>query len=46
MLAWLKNAAELVLWFWVGRPTSRTRRRWAEEEAKLPDHPKPGRTII
>ncbi len=46
MSAWLKNAFELTLWFLFGRPTSKTRRRWEEEAAKLPPHPKPGRTII
>ena len=46
MIAWLKNAFELILWFLFERPTSKMIQEWEEEEAKMPDHPKPGRTII
>ena len=46
MRAWLRNALELVLWFWIGRPTTKMEQRHAENEAKVPPHPKPGRTIL
>lgn len=46
MSAWLKNAVEEVLWWWVGRPTSKMRREWEEAAAKLPDHPEPGKTWV
>ena len=46
MKAKLKNGVELVLWFWLGRPTSEMVRRHAENEANVPPHPRPGRTIL
>lgn len=46
MKAWLKNSVEVVLWWWVGRPTSKMKQQWAEDRAKLPPYPKPGRTIL
>jgi hypothetical protein len=46
MRAWLKNAVEVILWYWIGRPTSKMTRRYAEQAAKLPLNPKPGRTIL
>ena len=46
MIAWLKNVAEVILWYWIGRPTSRMRREWDERSKRLPPHPKPGRTIL
>ena len=42
MIAWLKNAVEVGLWWLCGRRTSKMRRRHAEWAATLPDHPKPG----
>lgn len=46
MIAWLKNAFEELLWILFERRTSKMRRRYAEEEAKMPPHAKPGRTIL
>ena len=46
MRAWLKNAVEVVLWFWIGRPTSKMERRYAEYAARQPRHPKPGRVYF
>ena len=46
MKSWLKNAFEEVLWFLFERPTTRMRQHWAEEEAKMPPHPKPGKTLL
>jgi HAMP domain-containing protein len=46
MRAWLKNAVEVVLWYWIGRPTSKMERRYAENAEKLGPHPKPGRVYF
>lgn len=44
MLAWLKNVIEVVLWWWVGRPTSKMEQEWADEAAKYPGNPRGGQT--
>ena len=46
MGAWLKNAVEVILWWWVGRPTSKMQKEHEEYAAKLPPHPKPGRVYF
>ena len=46
MRARLKHWIEVVLWFWLGRPTSKMKREWAEKDAKRPPHPKPGRVWL
>ncbi len=46
MKAWLKNGVEVILWWWVGRPTSKMERKWAENSAKRGPHPKPGRVYF
>ena len=46
MVGWLKNAFEEVLWFLFERPTTKMRQRRAELEAKMPPHPKPGKTYL
>ncbi len=37
---------EVVLWWWVGRPTSQMRREWEAEDNADPRVPKPGKTYI
>ena len=46
MRAKIKYAVELILWWWVGRPTSKMEREWAEEAEKMGPHPKPGRVYF
>lgn len=46
MRARMKHAVELVLWFWFGRRTSEMKQRYAELEASMPDHPKPGKLTL
>ena len=43
MLARMKYLVEVVLWWWVGRPTSKMRAEWEAEYAKHPNAPRPGK---
>ncbi len=44
MRAWLRNAIEVILWWWVGRPTSKMREAEEARYASTPRAPRPGKT--
>ena len=46
MRAWLKNAVELLLWWWIARPTSKMERRLAEDAPEDDPHRKRGRVYL
>ena len=39
MWATIKNALEVVLWYWIGRPTTKMEQRYKENAAKRGSRP-------